>query len=366
MRIACIYFKRPNYHPLAMEAEVYRQIFRAAGHTFDVLLTDSVVGSAHEKDFDLPDHITVPTDGLISHHSRQVWKSCQWLEDNYDALLFLGACPKNVHSLQSVHNLYLGCTLPTVVINCDNVVKQWEPEHVFPRHVLKTFYSHEHLKTQGASYLSIPFVVFGDRPRPMPAPDPHTTWMGHWSSHSNVALFLEQVPALAEHSRVSLQQTGPYYWKARRLPTWSRAINHDYGSDDDGSTSLGGSANYFATDISHATMALSLSGVWTVVDLTGLVQRKSRKDRAPEYTYATLYALYWGIWPVVAAHDDWPIPTEFIKQVYKLDASDLPDLIASIETPLAHTKHADAARKWVLDTHNGARNMATLLDAWGF
>lgn len=375
LRIAAIYWDTSSVGGIATGAKTFRIAARQAGDTLHVVRC-ARFSAKNIRTYDKPTFIRggdtyIEIDAECSHHPRYAKETIEWLEKNYDVLLFLFPCP---HPTKAYGNepmflpLYTDCALPKIMRISDaywSTYAEWgqialdNSDYAFVnQHAYR-----ESLRGFGDAYERVEVVPKPFTPLPVPIESqdgqatPLLVWPNQWKAIKGTKKFIQGAPDVPAKIEQEYYSCGIEYYNLRSTAEWEMAIDIDHFKGYDGL----GTAQYFGF-VSMEHMAQVYSRAWYTADFQGH-SAKYEAYKMGSYNNTTVEALYYGALPILHTQALKSVvpqhlftTVENITTYPSLFTTDLADMSRD---PLRRTQ----AREWVLDVHGAAAIYARIMDS---
>lgn len=306
MRLAIIYWRM--IHSVGGIATHLNSLRTAAikyGDTCDILMSDSQKSKRAqvfpERKWVAGGDTKIWIDGELPHHPTNVESSLQWLEDNYDAILFSQVTQHKTTAYPEPHfKAVYESRLPKASLCTDGFWDKEEHwgEELLPR-LLAVFavapsYSIP-LQKRGYSRLVQSCQPFQPRlgnskPR---SKTPLIVWPNQWKDLKGIKPFLEQVPKLHKSVGVDLYSCGIRYYQLRKEPCWREAVKKDLFKGYNGD----GRAIYYG-NVDQDEITDAYQRAWFTVNLHGM-RSKLESYIKGSYNYTEVEALWYGACPIL-------------------------------------------------------------------
>jgi len=373
-KIAGIYWDTSSVGGIATEADNFRRVATAAGDTFHVIRCPCHKTSKIEI-YDTPQMIRggdtwIAVDGTASHHPNRVAETVKFLEENYDAIIFIFPCP---HATKAYGNVPYFLPLYTDTILLPKMMRildaywstyaDWGTEaaqYCDSIVVNQAAYAEPLKGTPLEDKLVIvpkPFSPFSTDPS---LKDPHLlVWPNQWKAIKGIKPFLKTIPDLPELWRIELYSCGIEYYQLRTTVAWQLAVWDDHFKD----FSAFGRANYYGY-VTLEEMAVAYTRAAVTVDFQGHAV-KYDAYRSGSYNNTTVEALYYGALPIL--HEQ--ARKSIIPDELFLTVSDPLDIVQLNWKEVSNTAmditRRKRARQWVMDTHSAEKVWTILKEKLG-
>lgn len=363
-KIAYIYWDTSSVGGIATEAETFRRAAQEVGDELHVIRCPCQ-STAQIEIYDEPKLIRggdtfIKIDGTASHHPNRIRETIEWLERNYDGLLFGFPCP---HPTKAYGNephflpLYTDTLmLPKVMRLVDaywSTYQSWGEEaasYCDTVFVNQPAYAKPLEGTPLADKVVLtrkPFIPFKTDPK---LKDPKLlVWPNQWKAIKGIKKFLKAIPLLPPEWRIEMYSNGIEYYQLRKGVDWILAVNRDHFKREFGGL---GRADFYGY-VTLEEMAVAYTRAAVTVDFQGHAV-KYEAYKAGSYNNTTVESLYYGALPILHSQAvKSPIPLELFFYVDNpMDIVTLNwDQVSDIALDYHRVKNA---REWVMDVHGAA------------
>lgn len=355
MRIACVYWYTSSVGGIATHLNSLRTAAIKAGDTFDILhsrdWSKKVPQKFHERQWVRGGDTRIWIDGEVPQNEE----GRDWLQANYDAVLFGFICPHQTKAYPQPTFLPLyDVTLPKVAWVMDGYWDDYS-EWAIPlipklNGILCPLESYATpLRKLGVDNLKIsafPFVPYVGRWATR-STKPSMMWPCQWKNIKGIKQFLSIVPELTDMDvAVNLYSCGIEYYQLRTEPVWKAAVGQDEFLGFHGE----GKATYYG-NVDMTQVIDALQRAWFTCNLQGMKTRKETYRRG-SYNNTEVEALWYGACPILHSSTS---QTALPEGTYlPVDcAEEIPATVQyAVSTGYALSpRRQDMAREFVSDTH---------------
>lgn len=359
MKIAIIYWYTSSVGGIATHLNTYRQAGLKVGDKIDILHCRSWKTKSpmvfKERQWVRGGDTRIWIDGEISSHPSKVKASVDFLEKNYDAVLFGFICPHQTKAYPTPDFLPLyEVDLPKVAFIMDGYwheYSEWaEPllEKVVgvvcpQEHYAKpiTDLGHEVLISR---FPFVPKLVTRSKRQ-----TPTLLWPNQWKNIKGVTQFLEEIPKFPSCLEVELYSNGIRYYQLRSEESWRKAVRKDYFQGFNGE----GRANFYG-NVDLPTITKAYQEAWFTVNLQGMRSKKETYQLG-SYNNTEVESLYYGCLPILHESTEGTILPPGLYHPVE-DASGITDFLEDVTKRSKEWMESDKgrqkeAKEFVMENH---------------
>jgi len=364
MKIACIYWWTPSVGGIATHLNTLRHEARLLGHTFDIL---------HSKVWKRKKPQVFKERQWVSGGDSKIWidgevpqteEARDWVEANYDAVVFGFICPHKAAGYPNPEFLPLyDIDRPKVAYVMDgywDTYSEWA-EPLLPKldGVLCPLESYAlPLRKLGVNVTISPFPF---RPYVGNAVDkptkPYLLWPNQWKDIKGITRFLKIVPSLPRNLSIEMYSCGIKYYQLRTEEVWKNAIDRDHFLGFHGE----GRANYYG-NVDRPQIVKEFQKAWMTVNLQGITSRKETY-RNGSYNNTEVEALWYNCVPILhTSTKQTDLPSDLYVTVK--DETEIPAMVKHLSKEKLHTDpvRLEKARQFIIDKHWAENRIHDLLD----
>lgn len=304
MRIAIIQWFTRSVGGIATHLNSWRTAALRNGDKCDILISKNNSSKPRlfpERKWTYGGDTRIWIDGVAPHGER-VKETCEWLQKNYDAIIFGFICPHpcKTYPEPKFMPLYDSVSLPKISCVMDGYwyeYSEWAVE-CFPyiKYILCPLESYA-LPVRETGMKRIKISPFPFQPMlgkvEKRTKQPSLVWPNQWKNIKGITEFLEIVPQLPKEMTVDLYSSGIRYYQLRTTEIWKNAVDQDLFSQYHGE----GRATYRA-NVDIPEIAKAYQKAWFTVNLQGMKTRKETYRRG-SYNNTEVEALYYGACPIL-------------------------------------------------------------------
>ncbi len=356
MRIAIIQWFTRSVGGIATHLNSWRTAAIRNGDECDILISKNNSSKPRvfgERKWTYGGDTRIWIDGVAPHGER-IQETCEWLQDNYDAVIFGFVCPHPCPTYKEPKflPLYTDVDLPKLACVMDGYWHEYAEwaELCIPctEAILCPLDSYAiPVREAGHEVFISPFPFQPMLGKPATrSKTPNLIWPNQWKNIKGVTEFLEIVPQLPKEVSVDLYSSGIRYYQLRTTGTWKAAVKEDKFSQYNGQ----GRAIYHA-NVDIPQIAKAYQKAWFTVNLQGMKTRKETY-RKGSYNNTEVEAMYYGAYPILHSST---LQTDLPEDCYSpVDSADEIPLVVkeAIKSGFAiDPKRQQRAREFILNKH---------------